>query len=72
VASSARDVIRYVADADCDERVRASFHRILEMKRAAKSTTAMPERAQHLPVDPKTGKYRLVVLESPGADGGPA
>ena len=55
--------IRYVADIDCDKEVRAGFQRILEMKGAAKSTTATPERVQHLPLDPKTGKYRLVLLD---------
>lgn len=54
--------IRYVANAECDDAVRDSFVRILEMKRAGKSTTATPKRVQHLPVDPKTGKYHLVVL----------
>ena len=39
-----------------------AFGRLLEMKGAESSTEVSVERVGELPVDPVTGKYRLVVL----------
>ena len=60
--SPSRVTIRYLAAAERDASVREAFGRLLEMKGAESSTEVSVERVGELPVDPVTGKYRLVVL----------
>ncbi len=67
--SASRVSIRYLAAEEQDESVREAFGRLLKMKGALSSTEVSVERVSALPVDTKTGKYRLVVLSPPG---GPA
>jgi phenylacetate-coenzyme A ligase PaaK-like adenylate-forming protein len=62
--SPSRLRICYVASAECDAAVRRSFQEILEMKGARRRTEVLPERVAQLPIDPKTGKYRLVVSQA--------
>lgn len=59
--------IRYIAESDLHDAVRKDFLRLLEMKGAEETTQMHPERVRDLPVDPKTGKYRLVVLPKEGS-----
>lgn len=54
--------VRYIAQEDRDGAVRDEFLRLLAMKGAETSTGLVIEKADQLPVDSKTGKYRLVVL----------
>ena len=54
--------IRYLAAEERDDSVQAAFARLLQLKGAEASTTVSLERVGELPVDPLTGKYRLVVL----------
>jgi phenylacetate-coenzyme A ligase PaaK-like adenylate-forming protein len=54
--------VRYLATENLDLEVRDAFQHLLVMKGADGSTAITVERAQELPVDKKTGKYRLVVL----------
>ena len=62
--SPSRVTVRYLAAEEQDEPVREAFNRLLKMKEAEGSTSVSVERVSALPVDPKTGKYRLVVLSS--------
>jgi phenylacetate-coenzyme A ligase PaaK-like adenylate-forming protein len=54
--------VRYLAAEDLDLEIRDAFQHLLAMKGADGSTAITVERAQELPVDARTGKYRLVVL----------
>jgi len=65
--SPGRIRIRYTASAVCDDAVLDSFRKILEMKQARKCTQIMAERVSGLPVDSKTGKYRLVMIAKSGS-----
>lgn len=67
--SPGRVVIRYRATENRDSSVREAFDRLLQMKGALASTSARVERTEDLGVDPRTGKYRLVVLAADPAEG---
>ena len=54
--------IRYIGDENLDEAIRSQFQQLLD-RRGAVTTTVQTERVAHIPVDPKTGKHRQVVLE---------
>lgn len=59
--------LKYVAEENIDAPVRAEFEKILGMKGALDATELVVEKVEALPVDPKTGKHRLVVLSPTGA-----
>lgn len=54
--------IRYMASRSVDDEVRRAFRKILDLKNAAPSVCVGITRVEALPVDEKTGKFRLVVL----------
>jgi phenylacetate-CoA ligase len=60
--SPARVRLKYMGEDGIDTSVRGEFERILGMKGALGATELVVERVGELPVDPLTGKHRLVVL----------
>jgi amino acid adenylation domain-containing protein len=55
-------LINYVAGIDVDALIQKEFQRILEIKVATRTRVAI-QRKQHIPNDPRTGKFELVKIE---------
>lgn len=60
--------LRYKGEAGRDRAVADEFERLLRMQGAANANSVQVERVEELPVDAKTGKYRLVILRPAGAE----
>ncbi|MFH1426861.1 MAG: AMP-binding protein [Candidatus Kerfeldbacteria bacterium] len=52
--------VRYVADRDLDEEVKAEFYRLLHHKGAVRSMKAVVQRVDGMKNDEKTGKFHVV------------
>ncbi|MBT5928394.1 MAG: phenylacetate--CoA ligase family protein [Verrucomicrobia bacterium] len=56
-------VIRYNASEEMDAKVHQAFQKILQLKGAASTVKLSTSYVTELPVDEKTGKFRLVMVE---------